>query len=156
MRAPWRQVGHSRPAMAAAVVLMFYIVIGLLDSLHFRPALEGTALHGKQYATDVHSVLDVMAGHLRAHTEKTYSAPLATHSFAKELITLPDGSETRDFPRLAYGGSHLVGQSRSVGADITMKTLTGLALGVLLWLALSACVILLLAQSHRENFRTVL
>ena len=71
LRAPWRQVGHSWPAMAAAVVLLFYVVFGLLDSLHFRPALENTAEHGKQYATEIHSVLDVMAGHLRARTEKT-------------------------------------------------------------------------------------
>jgi peptide/nickel transport system permease protein len=156
LRAPWRLVARNRPAMAAAVVLSFYIVIGLLDSLHFQPVLEGPAQHGKQYSTEILSVLDVMAGHLRAHTETTYSAPLATHSFAKEVITLPDGSEIRDFPRLTYGGSHLVGQSRSVGADIAIKTLTGMVLGVLLWLVIAAGVVLMLARNCRENFRTTL
>ena len=156
LRAPWRLVAHNRPAMAAAVVLSFYIVIGILDSLHFRPALEGTGQHGKQYATEILSVLDVLAGHLRTQTEKTYSAPLATHAYAKEVIILPDGTETRDFPRLTYGGSHLAGQPRSISADITIKIFTGMVLGILLWLLISAGVILLLARNCRKDFRTAL
>jgi peptide/nickel transport system permease protein len=154
--APWQRVARNQPAMAAAVVLSFYIVIGLLDSLHFRPVLEGTAQHGKQYSTEILSVLDVMAGHLRTQTEKTYSAPLATHSFAKEVITLADGSEIRDYPRLIYGGRYLDGQSRSVGADIAIKAFMGMVLGILSWLLLSAGVVLLLARHGRTSFTSTL
>nr|WP_242518921.1 ABC transporter permease [Thiorhodovibrio winogradskyi] len=37
---PWRQVGRSRVAAAALVVLSFYVAIGLMDSVHFHPRLE--------------------------------------------------------------------------------------------------------------------
>ena len=40
LRAPWRQVGRSRQAMASLVVLLAYVSIGLLDSIHFRAALD--------------------------------------------------------------------------------------------------------------------
>jgi len=40
LRAPWRRVARSRAAVAAAVVLAAYAVVGLLDSLHFHPALD--------------------------------------------------------------------------------------------------------------------
>ena len=34
LRAPWRQVGRSRIAMACLVVLAVFVLIGLLDSMH--------------------------------------------------------------------------------------------------------------------------
>ena len=40
LRAPWRQVGRSRVAMGALVVLGAYVVVGLLDSVHYRQQLE--------------------------------------------------------------------------------------------------------------------
>ncbi|MGH8119261.1 MAG: ABC transporter permease [Gammaproteobacteria bacterium] len=156
LRAPWRQVVKSKAAMAAAVVLLFYILVGILDSLHFHPALEGTERHGKQYSTEILSVLDVIAGHLRTETEKTYSAPLATHSFAREIMELPDGREVLDNPRLQYGGSHLLDQSRTAGADIALKTLSGMVCGGLLWLSLSALVILVLGQQRGEGNMTTM
>ena len=37
--APWRRVRQSRVGMASAVILLVFALIGLIDSLHFRPAL---------------------------------------------------------------------------------------------------------------------
>ena len=37
---PWARVFRSTTAIVSAVVLSIYIALGLLDSLHFRPALE--------------------------------------------------------------------------------------------------------------------
>ena len=42
-RATWSRVGHSAPAMCSAVVLSFFVVVGVLDSLHFRPQLPPVA-----------------------------------------------------------------------------------------------------------------
>ena len=39
---PWRRVGHSASGMAALTVLIFFITIGLLDSVHLRPAVENS------------------------------------------------------------------------------------------------------------------
>ena len=41
LRVTWRHVARSAPAMAAAVVLAVFIVVALLDSVHFRPRLGG-------------------------------------------------------------------------------------------------------------------
>ncbi|HDK02454.1 MAG TPA: ABC transporter permease, partial [Gammaproteobacteria bacterium] len=41
LRAPWREVLHSRLGVAAMVVLAAYVTIGLLDSVHFRMPAGG-------------------------------------------------------------------------------------------------------------------
>ncbi|OZA23729.1 MAG: hypothetical protein B7X93_11910, partial [Hydrogenophilales bacterium 17-61-9] len=39
LRAPWRAVAQRPMAMGAALVLSVFVVIGLLDSLHYREKL---------------------------------------------------------------------------------------------------------------------
>ncbi|MBC7803508.1 MAG: ABC transporter permease [Candidatus Parcubacteria bacterium] len=132
---PWGRVFRSSAALASAVILGAYIALGLLDSLHFRPALQGKAAEQKAYSSEVLSVLDVVLAHLRGRGEKTYSAPLATRSYAKEQIELPDGRQMRDFPRLRVGGAHLKDESEWAG-DVTKRALSGFAASVVLILLL--------------------
>ncbi|MGR8921867.1 MAG: ABC transporter permease, partial [Gammaproteobacteria bacterium] len=105
LAAPWRQVARRPLGMSAAVVLAVFVLIALADSCHFRPRIEGGAPGA--YAAEVESLLDVIVRPLKENVEKTYSAPFATHAFAKEMIELPDGTTARAYPRLAYGGAHL-------------------------------------------------
>ncbi|RLJ65359.1 ABC transporter permease [Sulfurisoma sediminicola] len=128
----WRKVGASGTAMAAATVLAAFVVVGVLDSLHYRPALPAKGDGPVQYSNEVLSVLDALLLPLKSRSEKTYSAPLATHLFAKESL---DG-EGRDFPRLKHGGVHLGQDLAAQDGDIAMRVLTGLGLGVALWLPL--------------------
>ena len=122
LRAPWRHVMSSRLASASLVILLAYVVIGLLDSMHYRKALESTSERDEvHYAVEVLSVLDYLVGPLRTHTEKTYSAPFATHLYARETIQQPDGSQTREYPRLAYGGRHLADPEADFTDDILMR-----------------------------------
>ena len=58
--AAWRRVGANRVGMAAATVLLAFIVIGLLDSLHYRVQLEGKPGQKASYAIEVLSVLDAL------------------------------------------------------------------------------------------------
>lgn len=37
---PWKRVGHSASGMSALTILIFFLVIGLLDTVHFRPVLD--------------------------------------------------------------------------------------------------------------------
>ena len=56
---PWRRVARSSAGLAAAVILAAYVVIGLVDSLHFRPTIESKDPKLKvAYAVEVVSVLD--------------------------------------------------------------------------------------------------
>ena len=125
--APWRRVLQSRAALASLVVLAAFALVGLLDSLHFRPRLEGTAA----YSNEVLSLLDTGLSHLRANREKTYSAPFATRLYAKEQIETAEGSTVRDYPRLAYGGRHLRDEADR-GADIALRGAAGLAIALAL------------------------
>jgi peptide/nickel transport system permease protein len=156
MRVPWRQVSQRPLAMASAVVLLFYIAIGLLDSIHFHPRLENPEQEGVEYSTEILSVLDVLAERLRSKPEKTYSAPFATHAFSKEVISLPDGREIRDYPRLIHGGSHLADPEKEFAADIIEKTVTGILTGFLIWLVLTTVILFILAKRRNEKFSSTL
>jgi peptide/nickel transport system permease protein len=128
---PWRRVFQSPAAMASAVVLAAFLAVGLLDSLHYRPQLPQKGSEPKAYATEVLSLLDLGLAHLRGRSEKTYSAPLATRSYAKEQVELPDGKQMRDFPRLRFGGAHLKDEADR-DADVAKRALTGFAVAVFL------------------------
>jgi peptide/nickel transport system permease protein len=130
---PWRRVFHSPAAIASVVVLAVYLLIALADSLHYRPALERQDSKAPiSYSVEVRSVLDLAAFHLRGRTEKTYSAPLATRSFAKEQIERDDGKVERDFPRLRFGGAHLKDEGAWAG-DVAAKAVFGLVAAAVAW-----------------------
>ena len=142
LAAPWRRVLQSRAALASLVVLGALAIVGLVDSLHFRPRLAGS----EAYANEVLSVLDLGVAHLRASREKTYSAPFATRLYAKEQIETPDGKTVRDYPRLAHGGRDLEDEGSRAG-DIALRAAAGLALA----LALSALVFRAVRAAKRRT-----
>ena len=124
LAAPWARVFRSGAAMASLVVLGAYLIVGLADSLHYRPALEGAAGEPRAYSSEVLSLLDRALAPLRLHNEKTYSAPLAVRSFAKEQVELPGGRIVRDYPRLRFGGAQLASEA-DYADDVTRRTLAG-------------------------------
>lgn len=142
LRAAFGQLARRPVAMASLVFLAPYVAVALLDSLHFRPPLADTP---GAYGPAVESVLDRLLTPLRERTEKTYSAPLALHSFARETVTADDGSVQRVFPRLAHGGVHLADASAR-GTDITRRLLPALAVGLAVGAALSGLVCWRLAR----------
>ncbi len=153
MLAPWRRVGHSASGMSALTILLFFVVIGLLDSFHFRLALEGKDNTGEQiYSAEVLSVFDVIATPLRTRVEKTYSAPLSAHLYAKETIDLPDGKRIRDFSRLEYGGAHLEDPKTQRINDIALRISKGIGYAVILWVLLVTCLTINLARLHQLSF----
>ncbi|MCX7150824.1 MAG: ABC transporter permease [Rhodocyclales bacterium] len=145
LRAAWARVARDRVAMAAATVLAVFVLIGLLDSLHYRARLEPqagdksvtTAVTTARYAVEVSSALDALLADLRSRTEKTYSAPLATHLFAREAL---ENSTQREFPRLQHGGAHLGDDLSGHELDIAVRVSRGLAGGLVVWLLLVAVV----------------
>ena len=110
LRQTWRNVLHDAPAMSAAVILVLYLAIALIDSLHFRPLLapaaDAPADAAPAYSTRTQSLLDYLLAERRDSREKTYSVPLSAYQFTKETM-LVDGKSVRDFPRLKFGGAHL-------------------------------------------------
>ena len=138
--AAWRRVGANRVGMASATVLLAFILIGLLDSLHYRLQLDGKPGQKASYAIEVLSVLDAIAMPLRTRNEKTYSAPLATRLYAKETIDLPGQGTVRDYPRLKFGGQHLAEHEAAVAEDVGISAFRALVLAILGWLAVAGIV----------------
>lgn len=135
LAAPWARVFSSPAAIASTVVLAFYFGAGLLDSLHFRPQLPQKPDAGqKVYSVEVLSVLDWTLAHLRGRTEKTYSAPLAIRSFAREQVELPGGKIAREFPRLQFGGAHLAKEGHWA-SDVGWRVFKGLGFAAAILLA---------------------
>jgi peptide/nickel transport system permease protein len=154
LRAPWRKVGHSRSGMIAAVIMLAFVTVGLLDSLHFRPRLSGDTAAGKaNYAVDVMSVFDLIAAPLKNKPEKTYSAPFSAYLFAKETVEMPDGTEARMFPRLTYGGADLKDPGRERMGDIIKRAIAGVAIAALAWNVLLLCVTFWLAHFNAQRIR---
>ncbi|UCV09328.1 ABC transporter permease [Dechloromonas denitrificans] len=135
--AAWRRVGANRVGMASATVLLAFVLIGLLDSLHYRVQMNSEAGQKVTYAIEVLSVLDALAAPLRLRNEKTYSEPFATRLYAKESIDLPGGGTVRDYPRLKHGGVHLGEREAEVAADAGFTALRAGLTACIGWLALA-------------------
>lgn len=162
LREAWRKVGKRPTGMAAATVLGAFLVIGVLDSLHYRPllppveAVEPTgeaspaasgaadgaqarsgaaanAAPGATYSTEVLSVLDALLSPLRAQTEKTYSAPFAWTLYQRETMELADGRQVRDYPRLAHGAAHLEAPAEALAGDVGARVLRAAGQAALWW-----------------------
>lgn len=147
---PWKRVGRSRLAMGSLVVLLVYVAVGLLDSIHYRPALESKPGEPVHYAVEARTVLDWLVGDLGEQSEKSYSAPLATHLYSRESMEMEDGTTQRDYPRLKHGGAHLQ-QPSERGGDLSGSLLLGSLQGVLAWLALALIIAMLLRDRQGRS-----
>ncbi|MFB3101547.1 MAG: ABC transporter permease [Gammaproteobacteria bacterium] len=162
LRAPWRTVARNPMAMASVVILFFYLLVGLTDSVHFHPRLENVNEQEMQvskettYSTVVLSLLDVAITHLRVQDEKTYSSPFASHAYSKETIEIADGSTIREYPRLVYGGAHLLDPEQERIVDIALKSLLGVVYGLMVWCFISALIIFTVKYRFRQPFKDVL
>ncbi|MDD4910948.1 MAG: ABC transporter permease [Sideroxydans sp.] len=136
---PWRRVAQSSMAMVSLSVLSLFLLVGLLDTLHFRVALPQTNGTEQVYSPEVLSVFDKLVEPLRIQTEKTYSAPLAMALYAKESRTTTNGEIERDYPRLRFGGAHLTDHSQ-YKADVVRRILLGLLSGLLVGVLLALVV----------------
>ncbi|MFM9867563.1 ABC transporter permease [Achromobacter xylosoxidans] len=134
LRSTWARVARDTPAMCSAVVLAAFALVGLLDSVHYRPQLPpapGAAADAAPvYAPAVKSALDgLLRGSVLTQPEKTYSSPLAVRQFTKETL-LVDDKPVRDFPRLRAAGTHLADPDRDHLGDVYYRLGLGLAAGL--------------------------
>lgn len=84
---------HRPIAVSAGIVLLLFLSIGVLDSIHFR-----TVTNESETAA---SLLDTILAPLGDASEKTYSAPMALKQFVTDT-TLVDGVVKQIYPPLIY------------------------------------------------------
>ncbi len=175
VRKQWHQIFQSAIAISCAVILLTYLVFALLDSVHMRFAVVADSdeiTHANvtektgtekvnnnkkgsqqvQYQGDMVSVLDLLFKHRIEQTERTYSAPFATHEYTKSIVVDDEGVAKQEYLPLKYVANHLLaGQSSQ--SDIIQKSLLALMMG----LSISAFVIALhLAWRSRRQQRSFL
>ncbi len=135
---PWQRVMKSSVGMVSLLLLSLFVLVGLLDTVHYRAALPEKSNGQTVYSPEVLSLLDVLAKDIKSRNEKTYSAPLAAHLYAKESVEMPNGGVGRDYPRLKYGGAHLANPQRELFNDVLSRALSGAMTGVLIATLLAA------------------
>jgi peptide/nickel transport system permease protein len=124
MRAQWRKAYGSPIKMIALVILIFYTIIGVVDSLHYIPKL-GTNSEGKPiYAAKINSVLDWLLKPNSEQLETSYSPPFATELFNKEMIKEESGQISWTAVRLKY----------VTEAKILPLLIKGVTYGLIAWL----------------------
>ncbi len=104
-RLAFRRLFEKPVAMGTLVLLLFFLVVAVLDSI---PAAAKKAPD----SSDTHhvTVLDELLAPLGTVDEKTYSAPLALHSYVTET-TWVDGVAEQTYPELIYPGTRFKTQA---------------------------------------------
>ncbi|MBN9230151.1 MAG: peptide ABC transporter permease [Legionella sp. 40-6] len=130
----WRLVKiFRRPfAVSAFIVLLFFLTIGVLDSIHLT-------INNKTAAPN-NTLLDHFLYPLGAFQEKTYSAPLALHQFVTDTVAV-NGVLQQVYPLLVYPAPWIKNSAdrwRLINHSIEHATLASsliLLMQVLVWIA---------------------
>lgn len=147
LRANWQRVLRDPVAASAGVVMVLFLAVTMVDSLHLRralPSADGVTV----YDTRTVSVLDLLLARQIEMREVSYSMPLGTHGFNKENLVDAAGEVRRDFPRLKFGGAHLTDPAAQWSSDVLTRAGTGAALGLALAVLLAGTMVMRLGRSH--------
>lgn len=144
-RERWKTVIQSHTALASTVILLFFVLIALADSIHWRTS--------DPYRPVV-SLLDVSLGAIATGQEKSYSAPFAMVGLWQETKQSDDGKVFRAPVRLLHGGAHL-SKSSDLVFDVVKKSLIWLMMGAF-FAGLSVLLLspLTLFRTHDIPWRT--
>jgi peptide/nickel transport system permease protein len=146
--ATWRKVGRDHAAISSGVVLLLFVAVTMLDSVHFRRALAPSAGSTQVfYDTRTESLLDLALSRQIEMRETTYSAPLAVRGHTKESIEV-GGKTVREFPRLQFGGAHLKDADRERGGDVTQRAAIGAVCGALAFALVAWVAAFALRRAH--------
>jgi len=134
LRDAWQRVLQRRLGMVAFIILLTYLCIGFLDSIHFKSE-AGTAVQ-------VESVLDVIVHPLDTEQEKTYSAPFSLHLHNQETKITETGRHVRYRPPLEHVSA----------INIPLAILIATARALIVWLVMGLFFITWYALIHRQRF----
>jgi peptide/nickel transport system permease protein len=109
----------------ATIILLLYIAIALLDSIHF----EKTELVRSEGLV---SLLDILLNPIGQSTETSFSSPLSCYSFVQETQASAEGSIVRDYPRLTKACQHLENTDERI-FDLGIRTIYALFSAVKYW-----------------------
>lgn len=99
----WHAIFRSSIAMASAIILFFYLFFTLLDSVHMRFTMDPTESKSEHvHYSEIFSLLDLIFAHNIKSTERTYSAPFATHEYTKSIMVDAYGETKQEYLPLKH------------------------------------------------------
>ena len=138
-REKWSRV-FSRPIpQASCVILLVFFVLGLADSIHFRPQLASAPGESPAYSASTVSLLDSTVGNWIAGRERSYSSPFAITEFDK-TSALVDGKPVRIFAHLK-GITPEAKTASDRNRDVALRALAALSIWVLVSAAAAALIL---------------
>lgn len=129
LRLKWSNVFASSWGMFAAIILSFFILVTLLDSIHFQfKHKEGNETYS--------SVLDLILTPAIEKNEATFSSPFSLHSYSRSIEFLASGKTIFTYPRLDDVGVGIA-NDKERNADILKRISQGLLTGLIFTLLIS-------------------
>jgi len=135
VRKQWHTIFKSGIAMASATVLLFYLLFTLLDSVHFRLATPSSDAKSEQVQYgEMTSLLDLLFSHNIKNTERTYSAPFATHEYAQSIVVDENGVTKQEYLPLKHVSKNNDLLQKSIFAIFIGLVISGLLIsGHIVW-----------------------
>ena len=106
IRETWAYVFRNKTGILSIVVLSFFVLIALVDSIHIKNKFYDEKTEKYIYNSEIKSLLDIVLMPMHHNSEKSYSAPFSSHLYSKETVKQGSDSEIRVYPDLLYKGNH--------------------------------------------------
>ncbi|MHA7840697.1 MAG: ABC transporter permease [Gammaproteobacteria bacterium] len=144
---PWKKVFQNPLGLLSATLLICYMVVTTVDSIHYRTLLPNHGNGELHYASHVNSLFDVLLSPMADHWEITYSKPFASSSFQRTTIDTPKGIQQVYLPLRQVKTPMMTRQS----LFIEKQLLTSLWQGMAMTLVLIGLFIMISRRYKREN-----
>ena len=102
----WKHVFKSKTGIISIIVLAFFLLIAILDSIHFKEKIKNENNDLISYSSEIKSVLDLILLPTYQNAEKSYSSPFSSNLYSKETRILENNIEQRVYPKLLHKGNH--------------------------------------------------
>ena len=106
LRQTWQYVFRNKTGIISVVVLSFFMITALLDSIHIKDKVYNEDKEEYIYSQEIKSILDIILLPIHKNTEKSYSSPFSSHLYSKETVKIDNKIEKRIYPKLLFKGNH--------------------------------------------------
>lgn len=146
VKTAWQKAFSNKIAVVSGAIILTYLLISILDSIHFNPNSEANP---NAYSHHRISVLDQLLAPLGKQYEKSYSKPFAKYLYSKETVIDGQQAMRQIYPKLKHAGQNDI--TGNMALDISLRLLYGIfkPLGILL--VLVALTILVYAMLKKKS-----
>ena len=106
LKQTWQYVFRNKTGIISVVVLSFFMITALLDSIHIKDKVYNEDKEEYIYSQEIKSILDIILLPIHKNTEKSYSSPFSSHLYSKETVKIDNKIEKRIYPKLLFKGNH--------------------------------------------------